>query len=158
MTTKEKENLQNWVDNKNIQYCKRLSMVFYAMLILLDIDCYFLCRWFVRVRSMPQRDIIFMMITLYGSSIFGWIFLTRLSKLLLNLGMGEIFIDENVRYMQIMARCCLAAAVITGVSAVYYLPFLIGTFAMLLTALIIRIVADVFRQAIVMQQELDLTV
>lgn len=148
----------NWIEDKHIRWSQRCLAVFCGLLIALDISCYWLAGWFTGLRGMPRQYGIFLMIAVYLSSVPGWICLVKLAKLLLNLRMGEVFIEENVKYMMAISRCCLAVAVICLMNCVYYVPFIFVTIAAAFMFLIVRIVADVFRQAILMQHELDLTI
>ena len=60
--------------------------------------------------------------------------------------------------MRIISDACVAAAVISLVSSAYYLAFLVLALSSAFMALIVRIVRSVFRQAIEMRSELDLTI
>ena len=57
-----------------------------------------------------------------------------------------------------MSWCCVGAGLICLVSGVYYLPFAAIAIAAGFMALIVRIVKNVFRQAILMKDDLDLTI
>lgn len=148
----------NWIEDKHIRLSQNLLAVFFGLLAALDISCYWLTGWFVRVRSMPAADRWLLMATVCLCSVPAWICLVQLSKLLLNMRMAEVFIDENVRYMMSVSNCCLAVAALCLISCIYYVPFLFVAIASAFLFLIVRIVADVFRQAIAMKYELDLTV
>ena len=60
--------------------------------------------------------------------------------------------------MRTVSRCCVAAAVISALSALYYATFLVIAISAAFMALIVRIVRNVFQTAIGMKDELDYTV
>ena len=66
---------------------------------------------------------VLMLVSIYTGSVFGWVTLWKLWKLLGNIKAGRVFVDENVRIMRTVSRCCVAAAVISALSALYYAPF-----------------------------------
>ena len=78
--------------------------------------------------------------------------------LLKNIKNGRVFIPDNVRYLRIVSWCCTAAAVLCLASAAYYLPFIFVAIAAAFMSLIVRIVKNVFHEAIGMKSELDLTI
>ncbi len=55
---------------------------------------------------------VLMLVSIYTGSVFGWVTLWKLWKLLGNIKAGRVFVDENVRIMRTVSRCCVAAAVI----------------------------------------------
>ena len=60
--------------------------------------------------------------------------------------------------LRAVSWCCAAVAAVCLLSAGYYLPFLVAAMAAAFMALIVRIVKNVFQQAVRMKDELDYTV
>ena len=82
-----------------------------------------------------------------------------MNRLLKNLQAARVFIPENVRLLRIVSYCCFFAAMFCAVFAAGFLVTLwIVVMAAGFVGLIVRIVKNVFEQAIVMQDELDFTV
>ena len=71
---------------------------------------------------------------------------------------AEVFIPENIRCLRIVSWCCVAAGAICLVSTLFYIPFAAIATAAGFMALIVRIVKNVFEQAIRMKDELDYTI
>ena len=144
--------------DKSIILSQGCLIRFALLLLALDIGCYWEVRWFIGLRRMPRESGAAMMVTLYLCSVFAWLLLWHLWRLLLNLKRAEVFVPENVRHLRAVSWCCAGAAAVCLLSCLYYLPFLFVTGAAGFMALIVRIVKNVFQQAIAMKSELDLTI
>ena len=83
---------------------------------------------------------------------------TAVDDLTFSIKRGEIFTADNVRRLRIVSWCCVGAALLCLVSALYYPSFLLVTAAAGFMCLIVRVVKNVFQQAISMKSELDLTI
>ena len=148
----------DWQKNKQVRLCQNFLGVFAGLLAGLDIAAFWLCRWFVGARSMPDYSLWLMLATVYLASIPAWFCLVKLGQLLLTIRMGEVFVEENVGFILGISRCCGFVALITALSAFYYVPFIFVAAAALFLFLLVRIVAEIFREASSMKDELDLTV
>ena len=149
----------NWNKDKSIVLSRCCVAVFAGLLAALDVGAYWFTGWFcVTMRGMPRQTSLLMMVSIYSGSVFAWICLYRLWRLLDNIRRGEVFVDANVRHMRVISWCCAWAAGICLASAGYYLPFGFVAIAAGFMALIVRIVKNAFQQAIAMKDELDLTI
>ena len=146
-------------NRNNSIFLSQICVILFALLLLtLDIGGWWLAKWFVTLRGMPPETHKYLLCSLYACSPAAWAALWGLWRLLCNLKDNRVFDDENVRIMRIISDACVAAAVITLVSSTYYLAFLVLALSSAFMALIVRIVRSVFRQAIEMRNELDLTI
>lgn len=148
----------NWNADKSVRLSQACVIVFAALLLALDIGCYWTVQWFTGLRHMSKQSAFLMMLTIYLCSIFAWILLVQLWRLLRNIQAGRIFDEDNVHLLRAVSWCCVGAGLICLVSTVYYFPFAAVGIAACFMALIVRIVKNVFQQAIAMKSELDLTV
>ncbi|MBQ7459804.1 MAG: DUF2975 domain-containing protein [Oscillospiraceae bacterium] len=145
----------NWNRNKSVALSRVCLIVFAVMLLCLDAGAYWFSRWFF---SAEGSRWVFLMITVYSASIFAWICLYMLWRLTGNIRKGEVFVRENVTYLRAVSWCCAAVGVICLASVLYYLSFAFVAIAAGFMSLIVRIVKNVFDEAIGMKSELDLTV
>ena len=148
----------NWSRDKSLLLSQICVAVFAALLLALDIGCRWAAAWFVQVRLMREQLGYLLMATVYVCSVFAWVLLASLWRLLGRLRRGEVFIPANVRLLRTVSWCCFGAAAVCLLSCLYYLPFAFAAAAAAFMALIVRIVKNVFQQACGMQDELDLTV
>lgn len=149
----------NWNKDKSILLSRVCVAVFSLALLALDVSCYPLARWFF---GMDWRRIAGAMVTVYVCSVFAWIVLADLWRLLRNLRGGQVFIAENVRLLRRVSWCCVGAALVCLASILWMWVWLLSRVffaaAAGFMALIVRIVKNVFQQAVAMKDELDLTI
>ena len=148
----------NWTKDRSITLSIVCISIFAAILLAADIFCYRLTAWFISLRGMHWQQGVGMMVTVYVCSVFAWITLYELLRLLRALRRGEVFVDGNVRAMRVVSWCCAGVCIVCLVSVIWYLPFVFVAIAAGFMCLIVRIVKNVFQQAIAMKDELDLTI
>ena len=148
----------NWSKNSSIALSRACVVLFMILLAALDIGCYWAVGWFARLRLMNRDSVFLMMATIYLCSGFGWVLLVRLWQLLQNIRAQLVFDARNVRLLRQVSWCCVGAGAVCLVSCLYYLPFIAVAIAAGFMALIVRIVKNIFQQAIDMKSELDLTI
>ena len=148
----------SWNANKSVRLSQVCVVIFAALLLALDIGCYWAVTWFVRLRRMQPPMVLWMMLTIYLCSIFAWLLLAQLWRLLRNIQAGRVFEEENVHILRAVSWCCAGAGLVCLGSTFWYLPFAAVAVAACFMALIVRIVKNVFQQALAMKSELDLTV
>lgn len=105
-----------------------------------------------------QRDGHLLILCLYLCNIPAIVLLCAMNRLLKNLQAGDVFIPANVRLLHRIALCCFIACVLCLAGCLCFLPLGIVSIAVGFMGLIVRIVRDVFAQAVPMRDELDLTV
>ncbi|MDY4680851.1 MAG: DUF2975 domain-containing protein [Lachnospiraceae bacterium] len=72
---------------------------------------------------------------------------------------GHVFEESNVRMLKEMADCCGLAVLLTAAIGLLYTPMLfLVTAAAGFMCLIIRVIRDAFAKAVLMKDELDLTI
>lgn len=148
----------NWSKNSSIRLSQACVVLFMALLAALDIGCYWAVQWFCGLRLMARQNVFWMMATLYLCSVFGWVLLWKLWRLLKNIRAQIVFDAQNVKLLRAVSWCCVGAGIVCALSCLYYLPFLLVAVAAGFMALIVRIVKNVFAQAIEMKSELDFTI
>ena len=134
-------------------------VVFAVMLVLADVFLYPLTGWYMKARNIDSGKIrAALIIVLYVESVFGWLLIFRLGKLVRNIKHGNVFIEQNVKILRFVSYLCLGIGITAIVGGVFYQPFFFVAIAALFMTLIVRIVKNVFQQAILMKNELDYTV
>lgn len=150
--------MQDWLNSKSVLFSRVCVLLFALLLAGLDLGCWPIVNWFVALRGMDRQAVWGILAVLLLCSVFGWILLAAMWRLLDQLRQGRVFTEENVRLLQRVSLCCAAAAGICVFGCFFYLPFLIAAAAAGFMALIVRIVRNVFQKALDMKNELDLMV
>ena len=84
--------------------------------------------------------------------------LFELNGLLQRIGNGAVFEPRNETALRRISWYCIIEAVICVASALYYLPFLLVAVAAGFMALIVRVIKNVFAEAIVLKTEQEFTI
>lgn len=149
-----------WSRDKSVVLSRIFVVVFAILLATADIGAYWLVSGFMEISYTlgGLKDGYFLLATVYSCSIFAWILLVNLWKLLTNIQRGMHFETSSVRYLRISSWCCAGVCAICLLSTLYYVPLILVSIASSFMALIIRIIKNIFEQAIAMKTELDYTV
>ena len=150
--------MQDWLKSKSILFSQICVLLFALLLAVLDLGGYPIVRWFVALRGMDRQAVWGILAVLLLCSVFGWVLLWALWRLLGNLRQAQVFTEENIALLQRVSLCCAAAALFCVAGCFFYLPFLIAVAAASFMALIVRIVRNVFQKALDMKNELDLMI
>ena len=97
-------------------------------------------------------------ITIYCCFFPACLLLLCLHKLLLNIRKERVFQKENTKMLRIISWCCIAVGVITAASSIYEMTFMLVAVGCAFFGLIIRVIKNVFEQAIVMKDDYDFTI
>ncbi|MDF1496201.1 DUF2975 domain-containing protein [Caproiciproducens sp. CPB-2] len=147
-----------WNNSKSLTlsiFCTRLFAVLLAVGVCAApaiVSWYFGDAPTIQALHLPFR------VTIYLCAVPGFILLYCLNTLLKNIRVGSVFVLENTKMLRIISWSCIAAGVITFGSGFYYASFFIVAVACAFFALIIRVIKNVFEQAIELKSENDFTI
>ena len=94
----------------------------------------------------------------YASGVPAAVVLFCLHRLLRNISEDEVFIQENVRSLRIMSWCLIAAALVYLVGSLFDWYLVVFAAAAAFVGLILRVVKNVFAQAVELKNENDFTI
>ncbi len=147
-----------WNSSKSLTlsiFCTRL----FAVLLLIGVCAApWIVSWYfgdaagVQALHLPFR------ITIYLCAVPGFVLLRCLDILLKNIREGSVFVTDNTKMLRIISWACIAVGVITFASGFYYMSFFIVAVASAFFALIIRVIKNIFEQAIELKSESDFTI
>ncbi|MBE6804977.1 MAG: DUF2975 domain-containing protein [Ruminococcaceae bacterium] len=129
----------------------------------------FLGPWFVKMWLTEYRGwmddsvylydmIILFALAFYPGSVFAYITLYSLIRLLFNIKNEQIFINTNVKYLRRISWSCIAVFIITLISGFFYIPYFFIAVAAGFVGLMLRIVKNAFQSAVALREENDLTI
>ncbi len=99
-----------------------------------------------------------LLITLYCSVPAAIIALVCLDILLRNIRQEKPFISQNVKLLRIISYCCFAESLVFMYFATLKVFVLVVVIACAFMGLILRVVKNVFEQAVVLREENDFTI
>lgn len=144
---------------RSIVITEILVVVIMGGLLLFDIFLWPISGLYLEHRQIHSETIrLTLVIVFYGVSVFAWVLLYKLFRLLRNLKRGNVFVEQNVGILRIVSYCCLAIGILCFAGGFFYRPLFFVAAAGLFMTLIVRVVKNVFHQAIEMKDELDYTV
>lgn len=115
-------------------------------------------KWYITYMGRPANVRAVILVVCYTCLPFGMIALFSLRRLLNNIMRGDTFVTDNIKRLNILFLCCATAAVISFFSGYFYLPFYIISVAAAFFSLILRVIKNVFRSAIEIKAENELTI
>lgn len=118
---------------------------------------YFITKSYVNYNGILEAFPV-ILITLYLCLAVAIFLLYDLHRLLHNLQMEQVFISENISYLRQISWLCMSVALITLVATLGYVPFILVAVTFAFIALIVRVVKNVFAEAMVLKEEHDYTI
>ena len=115
-------------------------------------------KWYITYMGRPENLRNIILAVCYICLPFALLALFSLRRLLKNIMRGKTFVPDNTKQLNLLFICCALAAVITLFAGYFYLPFYIISVAAAFFALILRVIKNVFRSAIELKSENELTI
>ena len=148
-----------WSGKKSISLSKFCVLIFTVMLIGTVLSA----PWLVRLlMDFSRADLVgketLFLLTIYSGSVPAAVLLFCLYRLLRHIELEQVFITANVEYLRRISWCCFAGAVICFASIHYYFPWSFVAVAAAFMGLIVRVIKNVFAQAVELKNESELTI
>ncbi len=151
-----------WSSSNSMKLTRIMIVLFFAVLVAMDCGGMYLARVLYDTVYSLNREIASVGVILgliYVCSIPAYVTLYCLYRLIVNIEKGQVFIAENVAGLRLVSWCCVFVALICFLSGVIiWLALLLVSAAAGFMALIVRVVKNIFEQAIEMKDELDFTI
>lgn len=153
-----------WNHNRSLMLSRIAVGVFSALLVALVFGALPLTQFLLRVidapiaRGQQALAVTLFLLTEYASALPAGLLLFELNGLLQRIGNGAVFEPRNETALRRISWYCIIEAVICVASALYYLPFLLVAVAAGFMALIVRVIKNVFAEAIVLKTEQEFTI
>lgn len=151
-----------WNDRKSITLTRYLVVGLAAAAAVCTVRGPYIVGWLTRERTLnvsgPAVGPALLALGYCCAALAFWM-LYNLYRFLRRLEAGEVFVPQTVTALRRISWCCACAALLclpTG--AIVYLPFLFLGVAAGFMALLVRVIKNVFEQALKMKHELDYTI
>ena len=146
----------NWSKDKSLALS---TFCVYLFLILLAGVC-LSAPWLIPrlLVAFSPKAMPLLLATTYAAAVPAFFALWGLRRLLYNIGAGLVFTSKNVAVLRRLSWCCIAAGLVFLASCLYYIPFLVLSAAAAFAGLILRVVKNVFAEAVSLKEENDFTI
>ncbi len=148
----------NWNQNKSMQLSKFCVYLFMVILVVVCVLAPQLFRALLEMRGESMAKLPFFLAAVYTTAVPAAAALWDLRKLLWNISCGNVFLVCNVAILRRLSWYCIIAGLIFFVSGFFYLPFFFLSIAAAFIGLILRVVKNVFSEAVALKDENDYTI
>ncbi len=138
-----------------------LTLIIDRIGIAVWVICLFLvpqiARWY-DMYSNKESVFVQFVVLVYLAMIPSAIILFLLNSLLVNIKRGEVFEYKNVTCLRIISYCCFLIAALAAVMIYWRVLAVVVVTAFGFVGLLLRVLKNVFEQAVIIREENDLTV
>jgi len=147
-----------WTKHRSILLSRIMTLLFLLILAGGCLGLPWLLRWYAGYAGKSVLALRPVMLSLWACAIPAFAALVYLAKMLRNIARDRVFVHENVRSLRVISWCCFLVAVVFFCFCFFYVLGLILSILAAFMGLILRVVKNVFEQAIAIKEENDLTV
>ena len=157
-----KEGISMWNKTKSLILSRILVVCFTAMLFMMTFFVPFFADWCEGVSEgmglIGGSVYIPMIVTLYVCEAFAFWAVFELNILLRNISAGEVFVERNTRCLRCISWACMLAGCAFTVMALWRFLLFLPAFFAVMFGLIMRVLKNVFEQAVEIKSENDFTI
>jgi len=156
-----------WSKNRSLHLSRIAVAAFMVVLAAAAVAAPALTRWFLSSRpwlpagaALPAQRRLWalFLVSEYASVPLAAVTLWELRGLLARIGAAQVFVPKNEQALRRISWACFAEAAVCLASSFYYAAFLVVAVAAAFMALIVRVVKNVFAEAIALKDENDYTI
>ena len=147
-----------WNKSKSLTlsiFCTRLFLVLLAVSLF---TAPLLVRWYFGDGPWGEALRLPICVTFYLCAAPGFALLFCLHRLLKNLRRQEVFVEGNTKLLRAISWCCIAVGLVMLGGSWFYPTFLVVAVASAFFGLMLRVVKNVFEQAVELKAENDYTI
>lgn len=148
----------NWTDKKSIKLSMICLYIFAGIVVLTMLFISRVVASIVPVYILSPENQYYFYLTLELCMGVGLVILFFLRRLIKNIDNDVTFDEENISILRIISWLCFLEAAILLVSTIYYYPWLFVAGLASFIGLIIRVIKNVFCQALLIKTENDFTI
>ena len=147
-----------WTTSRSLVLSRIMITVFLALLAVGSLGLPWLLRWYVGYAGKAMTILLPVMISLWACAVPAFIALIQLAKMLKNIALDRVFVPQNVAALRVISWCCFAVSLVFLCFFFYYVLGIILAILAAFAGLVLRVVKNVFTQAVEIKAENDLTV
>ncbi|MDR0469372.1 MAG: DUF2975 domain-containing protein [Peptococcaceae bacterium] len=147
-----------WTKSRSLALSRIMVGLFLLLLAAGSAGLPWLLRWYIGYAGKSTMDYMPVMAILWVCALPAFVALIHLGKMLKNIASDQVFVRENIKALRVISWCSFAVAVVFICFFFYYILGLIIAILAAFIGLILRVVKNVFEQALEIKEENDLTV
>ncbi len=144
-------------ENKSITLSIAFTTLFALAMLFLTVSIPWLVPFLCEFLN-HENDVTFMMVVAYLAVPAGWGAVVLLYKILFNINNKKVFINDNVKFLNILSYLCLYVGIVSAVASSRYVAFVFVSISAFFIGFIIRIVRNIIEEAIKLKEENELTI
>lgn len=148
----------NWTEKKSVKLSHWCIYFLGGMLVLTMIFMPKVIEMIVPLEAVSVENQHWFMLTLESCLGVGLIILFFLQRLIQNIDNNETFSERNIKILRITSWLCFFEALILMLSTSYYFPWIIVAGVAAFVGLVVRVIKNVFCQALLIKEENDFTI
>ena len=147
-----------WTKSRSLLLSRIMTALFLSLLTAGAFGLPQLLRLYITFSGKSQLSMRPLSITLWVCVIPAFLALIRLGRMLKNITFGRVFVGDNVSALRTISWCCYLVSLIFFCFTFYYVLGLLLAILAAFMGLILRVLKNVFEQAIELKEENDLTI
>ncbi len=144
-------------ENKSITLSIAFTTLFALAMLFLTVTIPWLVPFLCEILK-HEKDVTFMTVVAYLAVPAGWGAVILLYKILFNINNKRVFVNENVKFLNILSWLCFYVGIVSAVASSRYVAFVFVSISAFFIGLIIRIVRNIIEEAIKLKEENELTI
>ena len=158
MEPQQRKQEGRWSTTRSLLLSRTMVNLFLLILLVASLTLPFILREYAHYAGNMSVLRLPVMASLWACAVPAFFALYQLRRMLWHISMDRVFIPENIRSLRIISWCCFLVACIFLLFCFYYILGLILAILAAFMGLILRVVKNVFAQALAIKEENDLTV
>ncbi|EOI01734.1 hypothetical protein UAY_01142 [Enterococcus moraviensis ATCC BAA-383] len=147
-----------WTEKKSVKLSHWCIYIVGGMLLLTMIFMPKVIEMIVPLDAVSLKNQHWFMITLESCLAVGLVILFLLQRLIKNIDNNETFSERNIEILRLASWLCFLEALILLLSASYYFPWIVLAGVAGFVGLVVRVIKNVFCQALLIKTENDFTI
>ena len=147
-----------WTKPRSLMLSRIMTVIFLLMLPAGSIALPWLLRWYIGYSGKNVMILLPVMVSLWACALPAFVALVHLEKMLRNIALDRVFVQDNVRALRVISWCSFIVSLAFLIFFFYYVLGLMLAILAAFMGLVLRVVKNVFEQAVLIKEENDLTV
>lgn len=147
-----------WSQKQSLRLTLVVTALFFIAIIVTMCNMTYFVNLLLPLNGISGLNLTYFYVTLYAAMVVMLWILVLLAFLVRNIQKEIVFEQVNIRYLRLISWSCMLVAIILFASAFYHFEWIVLAVAATFMALIVRVVKNVFCQALLIKEENAFTI